>query len=100
MRQWQSYTHYYKEQAGKKIAEQFIISVENALKFIEKTPNACAIYDAGEENPDLQKHNFRKWGLIGFPHVILFRISNNNCIFIEVIYATKMDIASRLKKMK
>jgi plasmid stabilization system protein ParE len=95
MRQWRQYARDYKERAGVNVAERFITAVEEALHFIQQNPYACALYDAGEGYEDLLAYQFRKWSLHGFPHVVLFRLSENT-IFIEVLYALRMDIPSRL----
>ena len=93
MRQWQGYAQDYKTRAGLKVAEQFIVSVEETLNFIQKNPYACASYYIGDGYDDLRKYEFRKWNLVGFPHLVLFRIEKHN-ILIEAIYAYKMNIAS------
>ncbi len=91
VQQWQSYAQDYKTRAGLNIAEQFIVSVEEALSFIQQNPYACASYYIGEGYDDLQKYEFRKWNLVGFPHLVLFRIDKHN-IFIEAIYSHRMNI--------
>ena len=96
MRQWRYYARDYKNRAGVDIAERFIVAVEEALRFIQQNPYACALYDAGEGYEDLLTYQFRKWSLSGFPYVILFRLDDNATIFIEVLYAHKMDIPSLL----
>src|ERR1700683_4058341 len=94
MQQWQSYAQDYRERAGVKIAERFIGAVENALGFIRQSPYACAIYDAGDGYEDLRVYQFRKWTLHDFPHMVLFRFGDNATIFVDVIYAHKMDMPS------
>ena len=96
MQQWQSYAQDYHDRAGMATAERFVAAVEGALRFIRQNPYACSIYDTGEENDDLRAYQFRKWNLHDFPHMVLFRMGDNATIFIEVIYAHKMDVPSRL----
>ncbi|HEV8062398.1 MAG TPA: type II toxin-antitoxin system RelE/ParE family toxin [Gemmataceae bacterium] len=96
MQQWRSYAQDYHDRAGIIIAERFIVEVERALHFIHHHPYACSLYDAGDGYDDLRKHPFRKWNLNDFPHMVLFRIGDNATIFVEVIYAHKMDVPSRL----
>jgi hypothetical protein len=96
MQQWQGYAQDYHNRAGINMAERFICAVDGALSFIRKSPYACSIYDIGEGYEDLQMYQFRRWNLHGFPHVVLFRMEGNATIFIEVLYAHKMNISSRL----
>jgi len=96
MQQLQDYAENYKERAGIQVARRFLVAAKEALQFISENPTACPKYDPGEENADLLKHQFRKRSLQDFPHLILFRIANET-LFIEVIYAQKMDIESRLR---
>ena len=96
MRQWKDYAQEYHTRAGVNIAERFIVAVEDALNFIRQRPYACSIYDTGEGYEDLQIYQFRKWNLHYFPHVVLFRMGDNATIFIEVLYAHKMDMPSHL----
>jgi plasmid stabilization system protein ParE len=98
MEQWRSYARGYRDRAGVNIAERFIVAVEEALNFIRQNPYACPPYDTGEEFEDLRTYQFRKWNLNIFPHVVLFRLGDNATIFIEVLYAHKMDIPSHLTK--
>lgn len=96
MRQWRIYTQDYRDRAGVPIAERFIDAVEHAVRFIGQSPYACPVYDIGEGYEDLRTYQFRKWNLDGFPHLVLFRVGANTTIFIELLYAHKMDIPSRL----
>lgn len=96
MRQWRYYAQDYKNRAGMDVAQRFIAAVEEALHFIRQSPYACALYDPGEGYEDLLAHQFRKWNLHGFPHVILFRLDKDATIFIETLYAQKMNIPSYL----
>ncbi len=68
----------------------------DALEFIRQNPHACPLYDPGEGYDDLARHQFRKWNLQRFPHAIIFRMSDDATIFIDVIYAHRMNMASRL----
>src|SRR5258708_36082449 len=92
MQQWRNYAQDYQERAGMQIAERFIVAVEDALSFIRRSPHACSVYDTGEGHEDLGMYQFRKWNLHDFPHVVLFRLGDNATIFIEVLYAHKMDV--------
>ena len=96
MKQWREYAHNYQKRAGVEVAERFIVAVEQADYFIKNNPYACALYEPGEGYEDLQAYQFRKWNLSGFPYVVLFRIKDNITILIEVLYAQKMDMRSRL----
>ena len=96
MRQWLRYAMDYKERAGVPVAERFITAVEEALCFIGQNPYACALYDTGEGYEDLRVHQFRKWNLNGFPHLVLFRLTDDSVILIEALYAHKMNVSSRL----
>jgi hypothetical protein len=96
MRQWRNYARDYRDRAGVNIAERFIVAVEDALSFIRQSPYACSVYDTGEGDEDLRTYQFRKWNLHGFPHMVLFRLGGGDAIFIEVLYAQRMDIPSRL----
>ena len=96
MEQWLSYAQGYHDRAGMTIAQRFICAVQDAVNFIGQNPYACAIYDPGEGYEDLRAYYFRKWDLRDFPHKVLFRLGENATIFIEVLYAHKMDIPSRL----
>jgi|GEM_PF-707099 len=98
MRQWQEYAQDYKNRAGMEIAERFIVSVEQALKFIEQNVYACPAYEMGKEYHDLQAYRFRKWNVQGFPHKVLFQLKDEKVIVIEVLYAHKMDISARLNE--
>lgn len=99
MQQWQSYAHYYRDQAGISVAGHFIDSVEEAVHFISQQPYACALYDIGEGYEDLKIYKFRKLNLRGFPHKVLFR-ANNEMLFIEVLYTHKMNVPERLMQDK
>ena len=96
MRQWRNYARDYRDRAGVNIAERFIVAVEDALSFIRQSPYACSVYDTGEGYEDLRVYQFRKWNLCDFPHTVLFRLGDDATIFIEVLYAHKMDMPSRL----
>jgi hypothetical protein len=96
MRQWRTYAQDYHDRANVNIAERFIVAVEDALSFIRQSPYACPIYDTGEEDEDLRRYQFRKWNLDGFPHIVLFRLGDDSAIFVEVLYAQRMDIPWRL----
>jgi ParE toxin of type II toxin-antitoxin system, parDE len=96
MQQWRSYAQHYRDGGGINVAQRFIGAVEAALSFIRQTPYACSIYDTGEGYEDLRMYQFRKWNLHVFPHMVLFRLGDNGAIFIEALYAHKMDIPSRL----
>ncbi|MEO7022161.1 MAG: type II toxin-antitoxin system RelE/ParE family toxin [Ktedonobacteraceae bacterium] len=98
MRQWRNSSQDYKERAGADIAERFITAVEEAVQFIQQHPYACALYEPGEGYEDIRAYQFRKWRLRGFPYVLLFRMRENATIFIEMLYAQKMDIPSYLMK--
>ena len=93
LRQWKEFTHDYNKRAGKHIAVKFILAVEAAQQFIADNPYACAGYDSGGE---FSYHQFSKWNLRGFPHIILFHLADKNLIMIDAIYAHKMDVKSRL----
>ena len=95
MQQWQTYAQAYKDRAGMEVAERFIVAVIEALDFIRQNPYACPLYDVGDGYDDLQPYAFRKWNLHSFPHVVLFRVRDAT-LWVEVMYAHKMDIASRL----
>jgi hypothetical protein len=96
MQQWKGYAQDCDERAGGALADRFITAVEEALRFISQNPYACAVYETGEGYEDLQVHKFRKWNLQGFPHLVLFRVTDKSTILIEVLYAHKMDIQSRV----
>jgi hypothetical protein len=96
MQQWKNYARAYRDRAGINIAERFIVAVDEALRFIHRSPYACSIYDPGEEYGDLQAYQFRKRNLHDFPHAILFRVGDDATIFVEVIYAHKMNMSARL----
>ncbi len=98
VRQWKHFALDYKERAGADVAGRFIDAVEEALSFIQENPLACAPYHPGADYEDLSGYDFRKWSLKKFPHSIFFRIKENQTVFIEVIYAHKMDITGRLSK--
>lgn len=95
MEQWRQYAQFYRDHADANIAERFIVAVEDALRFIGESPYACSTYNPGEGFDELRKHQFRKWNLHKFPHVVLFRL-DDAAIFVELLYAHKMDIPSRL----
>ena len=97
MQQWREYALDYKDKAGMAIAERFITAVEETLDFIRQNAYACPVYETGEGDEDLLAYQFRKWNLRGFPHMVLFRLKDSSTILIEVLYAHKMDIASRLR---
>lgn len=86
---------YYKENAGLRIADRFIDSIESALQFIQENPYSCAVYQF-EHIGNLHKFQFRKCNLEGFPHSIFFHMPGNQVITIDAIYAHKMNISSRL----
>lgn len=94
--QWRNFALDYKARAGIRIADQFIDAVEDALTFISENPLACPTYSTGEEFGSLTEYEFRRWFLKKFPHSIYFRIMNKDTIFIEAMYAHKMDVTSRL----
>ncbi len=85
----------YKERANIDVANKFIDSVEDSIDFIKKTPLACSIYLDAKEHPLLKQYEFRKWRVKGFQHYVFFRISNNQEIFLDAIYAYKMDTMIR-----
>ncbi len=95
-RQWADYALAYRHSAGKDIAERFIAALIDALDFIQHNPYACPVYDPGEEVADLQIHQYRKWSLHGFPHAILFRVHNDDTVFVDIVYAHKMNMGYRL----
>ena len=94
MRQWQGYAQGYKDRAGLAVAERFIAAVEDALRFISESPLSCPLYDTGAHD-DLRRYAFRKWNLRGFPHAVFFHLEQSS-IFVEVLYAQRMDIPTRL----
>jgi len=79
----------YKEQAGIKVASDFIDNLEESIQFIEENPYSCLVYT------EIAKQKFRKWNIKNFPHSIFFRV-NENIITLEVLYAQKMDIKNRI----
>jgi len=91
MRQWEHYALYYKEEAGVKIAGNFVDLVENAINFISEKPEACAIY---KTNGELAEYQYRKWRVKKFPYTVFFRIEEKK-IYIDAIYAHKMDMDGR-----
>lgn len=96
-RQLLVFAKHYKDDvyAGESVALRFIDEVENAVTFISKKPLACAVYTEARKDPQLQMYEFRKWKLNKFPHSIFFRIENQT-IYIEAIYAHKMEVKKRL----
>ena len=93
MRQWQTYAQNYKDRAGIQIAERFIAAVEGALLFIGTSPLSCPLYDTSKEEA-LKFHHFRRWNVSKFPNTLFFRLEETQ-IFVDLIYAQRMDIAHR-----
>lgn len=79
----------YKDRAGIKVASNFIDNLEKSIEFIGENPYSCLMYT------EIAKQEFRKWNVKNFPHAIFFRV-NENIITLEVLYAQKMDINSRI----
>lgn len=80
----------YRERAGSGTALKFLDEIENAVTFIAKQPQACAIYTR------LEDKEFRKWRVGGFPVSIFFRMEDKNTVVLEALYAHRMNIAERL----
>lgn len=94
VRQWQGYAQDYKDRAGTHIAERFVTAVEEALLFVAQSPLSCPLYDTSKDK-DLQRHIFRRWNVHTFPHAVFFRMENTH-VFVELLYAQKMDITTRM----
>ena len=73
-RQLINFVQDYNQRAGAELAEKFIDAVERSVDFIQQKPLACSIYTESSKHPILQKYEFRKWRIDGFPHSIFFRI--------------------------
>ena len=87
----------YNQRAGSEVAEKFIDAVERSVEFIQQKPMACAIYTESSKHLILQKYEFRKWRIDGFPHSIFFRILNENTIMLEAVYAHRMNVPYRIQ---
>jgi plasmid stabilization system protein ParE len=98
MQQWADIALSYQHKAGEEVAERFIAAVEKALDFIKERPNACPIYEVGQEADDLQRYSFQKWQLRGFPYLVLFHRMNKETVLVDAIYAHRMDIPLHVKE--
>ena len=78
-------------------ALKFLDAIENAIEFIGEKPLACSVYEQAVQDKDLSSTTYRKWSLKKFQFSIFFHIENQTDIFLDVIYAHKMDIRQRLK---
>jgi hypothetical protein len=92
MQQWTEFASDYQGKAGDALAERFIVAVDNALLFIEERPNACPIYEVGQEADDIRGYRFHKWQVRGFPHMVLFHMIDAETVLVDAIYAQRMDI--------
>ncbi len=95
-RQLLGFAENYKEVADLKTANRFLDYVDDAIKFINKSPLACAVYFESQEFEVLQEYEFRKWSVKVFPHSIFFRITDDKIILIEAIYAHRMNTIKRI----
>lgn len=86
----------YKEVANLKTANRFLDYVDDAIKFIGKSPFACAVYFESKELEALQQYEFRKWSVKVFPHSVFFRVVDDKMILIEAIYAHRMNTLKRI----
>lgn len=86
----------YKQRAGKDVARKFMISVNQAIDFINENPLICGVYIEAQTHDLLKNYQFRKWSVNGFPHSLFFRVEKTNkTIMLECIYAQRMDIIQR-----
>ena len=60
-KQLMGFAENYKEIADLKTANRFLDYVDDAIKFIGKSPLACAVYFEAQEREALQQYKFRKW---------------------------------------
>ncbi len=86
----------YKKIADLKTANRFLDNVDHAIKFIGKSPLACAVYFEAQELEVLHQYEFRKWSVKVFPHSIFFRIVDDKIILLEAIYAHRMNTIKRM----
>ena len=89
-RQLHEMTASYEERAGSDIALKFVDQIDEGVRFIAAQPLACAVYTR------LEGKEFRKWRLKSFPISIYFRLENADTLFLEALYAHRMNIAARL----
>lgn len=94
LKQFREYAQSYKDRAGILVMKDFAEEVKSALNFIQESPFLCPEYIPVKNK--VKQYKFRKWNMKNFPFTILFRVGNDNTIFIDVIYAQKMNIPARL----
>lgn len=86
----------YKERVDLKTANRFLDCVDDAMKFVSKSPLACAVYFESQYSETLKEYEFRKWSVKIFPYSIFFRITDNRTVLIEAIYAHRMDTVRKI----
>ena len=96
LKQFREYARSYKDRAGVSVMNDFAEEVKYSLNFIQESPFLCPEYVPVKSK--VKQYKFRKWNMKNFPFTILFRIGNDNTIFIDVIYAQRMNISARLLK--
>jgi hypothetical protein len=67
----------YKERADLKTANRFLDSVDDAMKFVSKSPLACAVYFESQNSETLKEYEFRKWSV----KIWFCRINYKNAYF-------------------
>jgi hypothetical protein len=96
IRQVRSFARSYAQDvnAGTAIALRFVDMVEEATRFIQGNPFACAVYVDAKNHPKLSGLEYRKWNVKGFPHSVFFKV-DGEVITIAALYAQRMNIAVR-----
>ncbi len=87
-----SYAHF---TPGIETADRFLDGIDEALGFIAKMPQACAVAHDLKTIAGLEDYEFRKWRVNGFPHSIFFRVENDDTLMLQAIYAYKMNVLKR-----
>ena len=95
-RQLLAYALDYKNRVNTETAERFIDAVGNAVTFVGKKPLACGRYMEAHKHKELTQYEFRKWHVEPFPHSIFFRLTDNNVILLEALYAHRMNTVMKL----
>jgi len=93
-RQLKEFAKDYRDRAGIETADRFLDGIDEAVEFIAKMPQACAVAYDLKTIDGLEDYEFRKWRVNGFPHAIFFRIEDD-ILMLQAIYAHKMNVLKR-----
>lgn len=81
----------YLDRGGLQVYLTFIDRVGQCAEFIAELPYACAVHTI------LRDKEFRRWGVKGFPVSVFFSIEEPDTVYLEAVYAHRMNIGRRME---